>query len=111
MGNSQDPDHCPANPEGYGNTSRDDLLKFVEPGLANDFTFDKEFFILYNKDMDPALVDYFNDALKEIFDAGAIQEIQKKAFFIPNFRETEDAQSYLKKKMDTYEGIISSLVK
>ena len=98
-----------ANAEGYGDTSRDELLKFVEPGLANDFTFDKEFFIIYNKDMDPALVDYFNDALVKIFEAGDIQEVQKKAFFIPNFRETDDARTYLKKKMDTYEGIIASL--
>lgn len=98
-----------ANPEGYGDTSRDDLLKFVEPGLANDFTFDKEFVVLYNKDMDPALVEYFDNALTKIFKAGEIQEVQKKAFFIPNFRASEKASSYLEKKMNTYQGIIASL--
>lgn len=98
-----------ANPEGYGETARDDLLKYVEPGLANDFTFDKEFVVLYNKDMDPALVKYFDEALTQIFDAGEIQKTQKKAFFIPNFRASEDARAYMKKKMETYEGIIASL--
>ncbi|MDA3957741.1 hypothetical protein [Oceanispirochaeta sp.] len=98
-----------ANPEGYGDTSRDDLLKFVEPGLANDFTFDKEFFVLYNKEMDPALVKYFDKALTKIFEAGEIQNTQKKAFFIPNFKASDEASTYLKKKMNTYEGIIASL--
>ncbi|MDC7240801.1 MAG: hypothetical protein PQJ50_10615, partial [Spirochaetales bacterium] len=98
-----------ANPEGFGETSRDELMKFVEPVLPNDFTFDKEFFVIYNKDMDPALVKYFDDALKNIFDAGEIQETQKKAFFIPNFRPSADAADYLESKMNAYEKIISSL--
>jgi len=100
-----------ANPEGYGETSRDDLLKYVEPKMANNFTFDKEFFILYNKDMDPALVTYFDNALKNIFAAGEIQKTQKKAFFIPNFKASSEASTYLEKKMNTYKGIIASLKK
>lgn len=100
-----------ANPEGYGDTSRDKLLKFVEPtvSLANDFTFDKEFFILYNKDMDPSLVEYFDAALTKIFEAGEIQNTQKKAFFIPNYKESDESKVYFKAKMMNYEGIISSL--
>jgi putative tricarboxylic transport membrane protein len=100
-----------ANPEGYGDTSRDDLLKFVEPSvkLANSFTFDKEFFIIYNKDMDSSLVEYFDAALTKIFEAGAIQETQKKAFFIPNYKTSSDSRAYFNAKMMNYEGIISSL--
>lgn len=98
-----------ANEEGYGDTTRNELLQFVEPGLVNDFTFDKEFCILYNKDMDPALVEYFDNALASIFEAGEIQNTQKKAFFIPNFKASTESCEYLKEKMGAYEGIIASL--
>ncbi len=102
-----------ANPEGYGDTTRDQMLQWVDPKvqLANDFTFDKEFVVLYNKDMDPALVDYFDNALKKIFAAGEIQKTQKKSFFIPDFLPSAEAQAYLKEKMEKYEGIISALKK
>jgi len=102
-----------ANPEGYGDTTRDEMLQWVEPRtvLANDFTFDKEFVILYNPDMDQALVDYFDTALANIFAAGDIQERQKASFFIPDFRPSAEAHDYLLKKMNTYAGIIESLQK
>jgi tripartite-type tricarboxylate transporter receptor subunit TctC len=44
-----------ANPEGLGKTSRVELLKYVEPNVVvpmdgkHNFTFDKEFFFLYNR--------------------------------------------------------------
>ena len=104
-----------ANPEGMGETSREELLKFVEPNAsvtqdgAKDFTFDKEFFILYNKDMSQELVDYYDKALTEIFAEGKIQETQKKSFFIPNFQASADAQAYLKEKMETYKTIIDAI--
>lgn len=102
-----------ANPEGYGQTTRDDMLQYVDPKvqLANNFTFDKEFIILYNKDMDPKIVKYFDDALTKIFEAGEIQPVMKKAFFTPNFMKSGDSSSYLKAKMETYRGIIDSLKK
>ncbi len=102
-----------ANPEGYGDTTRDQMLQWVDPKvtLANGFTFDKEFFVIYNKDMDPKLVEYFDKAFTNIYAAGQIQEKQKKAFFIPDFMASADAQKYLKDKMDKYEGIISALKK
>jgi len=46
---------------GFGDTTREDLKPFVTPQTSvtldgeNDFTFDKEFFFLYNKDMDSSL--------------------------------------------------------
>ncbi|WP_068108278.1 ABC transporter substrate-binding protein [Tropicimonas marinistellae] len=104
-----------ANPEGMGETSREDLLEFVTPNASvtqdgtKDFTFDKEFFFLYNKDMDPAIVEQIDASLKEIFDAGAIQETQKNSFFIPNFMPSAEAQSYLMDKRDQYEVIIESI--
>jgi tripartite-type tricarboxylate transporter receptor subunit TctC len=104
-----------ANPEGMGETNREELLTFVEPAASvtqdgtKNFTFDKEFFILYNKDMTQELVDYYDQALTEIFADGNIQETQKKSFFIPNFQPSADAQAYLKNKMDTYRTIINAI--
>ena len=106
-----------ANPEGMGETSRDELLKFVSPNVsitqdgAKDFTFDKEFFILYNKKMDPKLVAYFDKALTEIYAEGNIQKTQKASFFIPNFLPSGEAQAYLKDKMAQYEKIIAAIHK
>lgn len=101
--------------EGMGGTSRDDLLKYVEPnvvvpmGGSKKFTFDKEFFILYNKKMKPELVAYFDKALTDIFAEGKIQETQKKSFFIPNFMASAEAQQYLKDKMAQYKTIINAI--
>lgn len=106
-----------ANPEGMGETSRADLLKYVDPNVnvtqdgKKNFTFDKEFFFLYNKDMNPAIVAELDRALSEIFAEGKIQETQKKSFFIPNFMPSSEAEAYLKDKMAQYEVILKALHK
>jgi len=86
-----------ANPEGLGKTSR------------HHFTFDKEFFFLYNKEMDPKIVAYLDKALSEIYAEGKIQKAQKKAFFIPDFLPSKEAQAHLKQKMGEYQKIISAI--
>jgi putative tricarboxylic transport membrane protein len=104
-----------ANPEGMGETDRAALLKFVDPNVSvtqdgkMNFTFDKEFFVLYNKKMDPALVAAFDKALTEIFAEGNIQKTQKASFFIPNFKPAAEAQAYLKDKMGQYKEIIAAI--
>jgi len=104
-----------ANPEGMGETTRADLLQYVDPNVSvtqdgtKNFTFDKEFFFLFNKDMDPELIAEMDQALTEIFAEGTIQETQKKSFFIPNFLPSAEASAYLKDKMDQYEVIIKAL--
>ena len=104
-----------ANPEGMGETTREDLLAFVTPNASvtqdgtKDFTFDKEFFFLYNKDMDPAIIEQIDTSLAEIFAAGEIQKTQKKSFFIPDFRPSAEAQTYLMDKKDQYEVIIEAI--
>lgn len=101
--------------EGLGQTSREQLLEYVEPnvhvtmGDDENFTFDKEFFFLYNKDMDPAIVEQIDEALADIYEEGEIQEIQKNAFFIPNFKPSDEASAYLSDKMARYEEIISNI--
>ncbi|MGQ4877971.1 ABC transporter substrate-binding protein [Billgrantia sp. LNSP4103-1] len=101
--------------EGLGQTTRDQLLEYVEPnvhvtmGDDETFTFDKEFFFLYNKDMDPAIVEQIDEALTEIYDEGEIQEIQKNSFFIPNFKPSDEASQYLEEKMARYAEIIDNI--
>lgn len=101
--------------EGLGQTTREQLLEYVEPnvhvtmGDDETFTFDKEFFFLYNKDMDPAIVDQIDEALTEIYAEGEIQEVQKNSFFIPNFKPSEEASEYLQEKMSRYEEIIENI--
>ncbi len=100
---------------GMGDTTRDQLLRYASPnqsvplGDAGDFTFDKEFYFLYNPDMDQAIVDQIDEALTEIFADGAIQERQKASFFIPNFRPSTEAEAHLRAKRDTYEGVIAEI--
>jgi len=104
-----------ANPEGMGGTTRDQLLEYVEPkavvpfDASSNFTFDKEFLILYNKGLDPKVIAYIDDALTEIFAEGNIQKTQKKSFFIPDFMPSAEAQKYLKEKMDRYQKIINAM--
>nr|WP_300305890.1 ABC transporter substrate-binding protein [Halomonas sp.] len=101
---------------GLGETDRETLLQYVEPNVSvtmgdEDFTFDKEFFFLYNKDMDPAIVEQIDATLEEIYAEGEIQEEQKKSFFIPDFMPSDEALAHLKEKASRYEDIIDSLKK
>ncbi len=104
-----------ANPDGLGATSRDDLMKFVEPNAlvpmnaTENFTFDKEFFFIFNKDTDPKIVAYIDQALTEVFADGKVQETFKKSFFIPNFKPSTEFGPYLQDKNDKYKDIISSI--
>ncbi|MFY0991796.1 ABC transporter substrate-binding protein [Halomonas sp. C05BenzN] len=101
--------------EGMGQTSREQLLEYVEPNVTvtmgedENFTFDKEFFFLYNKEMDSGIVEQIDEALEEIYAEGEIQETQKKSFFIPNFKPSDEASEYLKNKMSRYEAIIENI--
>lgn len=101
--------------EGMGNTDRDALLKYASPATSvtldgeTDFTFDKEFFFLFNKDMDPAIISQIDTALTEIFEKGEIQERQKAAFFIPNFLPSEQARQHLEEKRTTYDKVIDKI--
>lgn len=100
---------------GVGATTRDMLLDFASPETSvtfdgtEDFTFDKEFFLLYNKDMPSEMMDTLDTALTEIYAEGAIQQRQTEAFFTPDFRPRAESVAHLTAKRDDYAGIISSL--
>jgi tripartite-type tricarboxylate transporter receptor subunit TctC len=100
---------------GMGNTTRDDLLQYATPLTSvtldgtRDFTFDKEFFFLYNPEMDTGIISQIDEALAEIYAAGAIQERQLGSFFIPNFLPFAEAQAHLSAKRDTYADVIARI--
>lgn len=103
------------NPEGIGTTTREELLSFVEPNASvpleggGNFTFDKEYFFIYNKRMSPTIVAQLDQALSEIFEEGKVQETQLQSFFIPNFMASTEAKIYFEAKRDQNESIIKSL--
>lgn len=101
---------------GMGDTTRDQLMQYAAPQVevplneeGENFTFDKEFFLLFNKEMPQEYIDAIDTALAEIYEEGTIQERQKASFFIPNFRSVEDAQQHLTEKRNTYEEVISEI--
>lgn len=99
---------------GMGQTSRDQLLQFTEAGVDvtmgdKDFTFDKEFYFLFNKGISEEFVADFDKALTELFAEGNVQKTQKKSFFIPNFKASADAESYLKEKSDTVASVLEAI--
>lgn len=100
---------------GMGGTSRDDMLTYASPETSvtldgsQDFTFDKEFFLLFNKDADPAIAAKIDAALAEIFAEGEIQKRQKEAFFIPNYLSMQEALEHYTNKRDIYSKVISEI--
>ena len=85
------------------------LQKSFQQDETKHFVFDKEFFFLYNKDMDPAIVAQIDKALTEIFAEGKIQETQKKSFFIPDFKPSAEAEAYLKDKAAQIDKVLKSI--
>lgn len=100
---------------GMGGTTRNDMLTYASPETsvtldgAEDFTFDKEFFMLFNKDMDAGMIETIDAALAELFAEGEIQKRQKEAFFIPNYLSSADALAHLTEKRDTYAEVIKNI--
>jgi tripartite-type tricarboxylate transporter receptor subunit TctC len=100
---------------GMGGTNREQLLQYVDPNAkvpfdaSSNFTFDKEFFFLYNKDLDPKIIAAIDQALAEIYAEGKIQETQKKSFFIPDFMPSAESQKYFMAKMERYRKIIDAM--
>ncbi|MBT0959553.1 hypothetical protein [Denitromonas iodatirespirans] len=104
-----------ANPEGMGQTSREQLLTYATPAASvtldgkKNWAFDKEFFLIYNADIKPEVVAALDKALAEIYADGSIKTTLKKSFFIPNFMPAKDAQGYLKAKADETKVLIDKI--
>lgn len=100
---------------GFGASTRADLMAYATPNTSvtldgtRDFAFDKEFFLLYNKDMDTGIAAEIDAALAEIYAAGQIQQTQTSRFFIPNYLPQAEAQAHLMAKRDTVGAMITEL--
>lgn len=100
---------------GMGAMTRDMMLEYAAPKTSvpfdetKDFVFDKEFFLIYNKDMDAGQMDAIDAALAEIYAKGEIQKRQTEAFFTPDLRTRAESTAHMKEKNDAYAGIISTL--
>lgn len=101
--------------QGMGNTTRDQFLQYASPKTSvtldgeKDFAFDKEFFLIYNKEMDPVQMEAIDKALAEIYQKGDLEKRQKEAFFIPNYLPQAEAQAHLSVKSKTIGGLIEQL--
>lgn len=100
---------------GYGATDRSALMAYATPATSvtmdgsEDFVFDKEFFLLYNKEMDQGLATEIDEALAAIYAAGEIQQTQTSQFFIPNYLEQGAALEHLSAKRDRIAAMIATL--
>lgn len=101
--------------QGMGNTTRDQFMQYASPKTSvtldgqKDFAFDKEFFLIYNKEMDPAQMAVIDKALAEIYQKGDLEKRQKEAFFIPNNLPQAEAQTHLGEKSKTIGILIEQL--
>ncbi|WP_299656037.1 hypothetical protein [uncultured Jannaschia sp.] len=101
--------------EGLGETDRAEMLTYAAPEVSvpmtaeENFTFDKEFFLMFNSETDPALIEAIDTAMDEIYAEGDIQQRFLDAFFTPEYRPMAEAQEHLQSKNDDYETIISEL--
>ena len=101
---------------GMGDMSREDMLDYAAPAVTvplneegEPFTFDKEFFFIYNPEMDPAIAERIDTALSEIYAEGQLQERLTEAFLIPDFRPSAEAEAHLQEKNDTYAEVIERI--
>lgn len=101
---------------GMGALTRADMMQYAAPAVSvpmnaenEPFTFDKVFFLLYNKEMDPAIIETIDTALAEIYAEGAINERLTEAFFIPDFRPSSEARAHLQEKNDAYAEMIEHI--
>lgn len=100
---------------GVGNMTRDDMMQYAAPATtvamteSEPFTFDKEFFLIYHQEMDPAQMETIDTALAAVFEDEAFNQRLLDAFFIPDYRPMEEAASHLQQKRDDYAAVIESL--
>ncbi len=104
-----------ADEQGFGSLTRDDLLKLAIPNITvmetetKNFTFDKDFFVLYNKETNSEINILYEKALKEVFEDKEFTDEMRSLFFIPSYRNISNSASYMADKIDSYEIIINSI--
>lgn len=84
---------------------------FAEQGITVDgkpFVFDKEFFVIFPKDIDATFEAKFNKAVDNIVKAGEYEKELNNQKFIINYRTAEEASVHLLEKKDTMKEIIKN---
>ncbi len=103
------------NVKGFGEMSKEQIDSYIEPNVvvpmdaSKNFTFDKEFFIIYSKNTPQDKIDYIDESLKEIFSDGKIEKTLTNAFFVPNFKNSTDAELHLKEKNTKYATVLKNI--
>lgn len=103
------------NTNGFGKLSKEEINSYAEPMVTvpideqANFTFDKEFFILYSKNTPNDKIAYIDKALKEIYSENKIKNTMEKAFFVPNFKTSVDALKYMELKKEQYKKIVDNI--
>lgn len=101
--------------KGFGATPKADLMKYAEPNSTvtldgtNNFVFDKDFFLMFNKEMAPELVKLYDDAVAEAFKDQAFIDELETAFFSANPKSSDESFKYLKQKSDDYGKVINAI--
>lgn len=105
------------NKKGFGEMTKEKIDSYVSPNVilpmdshgTINFTFDKEFFIIYGKDMPQDKIDYIDQALKELYSEGEINKNLEKAFFVPNFLDSMSNERHLFSKQSKYKIVLDNI--
>lgn len=84
---------------------------FAEQGImvgGKPFVFDKEFFVLFPKDIDTTFEAKFNKAVENIVNAGDYEKELKNQRFVLNYRPAAEAEKHLLEKSDLMKVIIEN---
>ncbi|WP_436371624.1 tripartite tricarboxylate transporter substrate-binding protein [Cytobacillus sp. BC1816] len=91
--------------EGY------DIPTFAEQGIkvnGKEFVFDKEFFFILPKDIDPNFVDALDKAVAEAVENEDYQSDLLKSAYLANYVPADQSEDYLLEKRETLRYIISN---
>ncbi len=101
--------------EGFGKIAKQDIIRLLEPytwipyDQNTNFTFDKEIFFVYNRNVSPDLIRYLDKILGEIFAVGGVRPQLKDAFLIPDFKPSWMTKEHLLEKNEFVARMIKGL--
>ncbi len=104
-----------ANPEGYGKIAQNDIIRALEPYVwipytkETNFTFDKEVFFVYNKNISPELVRYLDKILGEIFAVGGVRPQLTDSYLVPDFKPAWMTAEQLQEKSKYVKDLLKDL--
>lgn len=88
-----------------------DAPTFAEQGInvnGEPFSFDKEFFVIFPKDIDENFYNMFNEAVAQIIEKGDYEKDLIDQNFVLNYRSAEDAEKHLLEKRETIRKVLEN---